>query len=386
MASEDGHIGLDAHLLSLREDYRAAGVSRYIYQLLRHLPEEDPRLRYTAYLGFHCEDLPKAIRQEVASVPTWRPPVRILWEQLVAPLRAWQHGLDLWHALVNVQPILLPKAAVVTIQDLSFLAYPEGFRRGQRLYNRLFVRMSAHRARHVIVTSHYTKQDLVRRFHISPDKVTVTHLAMDEQFRPLPERATLEEFRRRKGLPEHFVLYLGTIEPRKNLIRLIQAYAMLKRKGLPHHLVIGGGKGWLYDKIYAAAQESGVQDSVHFPGFIPQNEMVLWYNSADLFVYPSLFEGFGLPPLEAMACGVPVITSNVSSLPEIVGDGALTVNPLYVEEIAEAMHTLLTNREQRERWRQAGLKRASAFSWAHTARQTIGVYRMLLKAGEVRHV
>jgi len=171
-------IGLDAHLLSLRPGYRAAGVSHLIYHLLMHLPAADDALSYTAFLSERCPELPAQICQQVSVLPTGQPLVRIFWEQFVAPVAAWRQGIDLWHALVNVQPMLLPRPAIVTIPDLSYLLYPELFERGKRLYNRLFGRWTARRARHIIAISQSTKEDIERHYRIPPDKITVIYPGM----------------------------------------------------------------------------------------------------------------------------------------------------------------------------------------------------------------
>jgi glycosyltransferase involved in cell wall biosynthesis len=370
-------IGLDAHLLSMRAGYRSAGVSHYIYHLLTCLPEADAALAYTAFLPERCPDLPGTIHQSVSRLPTRRPAARILWEQFAGPLVALRQKLDLWHAMVNVQPLALTCPAVVTIQDLSFMVYPESFHGSKRRYNRLFVRLTARRANHIIAISQSTKDDIVRHFGVPSDKVTVVYMGVDDEFHPLPAHS-VDAFREKKGLPPEFILYVGTIEPRKNLARLIRSFALLRKAGLSHHLIIGGGKGWMYDQVFAVVQEEGLQDCVHFPGFIAQEELAWWYNAADLFVYPSLYEGFGIPPLEAMACGTPVVVSNVSSLPEVVGDTGETVNPESIDEIAEAMRRLVVQREQHEARRAAGLARARTFSWQRAAFETTRVYHRVL--------
>jgi len=373
-------IGLDAHLLSLRPGYRAAGVSHLIYHLLMHLPAASDALRYTAFLSEPCPELPAQIRQQVSALPTRQPLVRILWEQLVAPVAAWRQGIDLWHALVNVQPVLLPRPAIVTIPDLSYLLYPELFQRGKRLYNRLFGHWTARRARHIIAISQSTKEDIVRHYRVSPNKISVIYPGMDEGFYPVDDAAAARAFRMRKGLPEHIILFVGTIEPRKNLVRLLQAFAMLRPSGnLPHHLVIGGGKGWMYEQVFATVQELGLGDRVRFVGFIPQEELADWLRAADLFVYPSLFEGFGLPPLEALACGTPVIVSDISSLPEVVGEAALKVDPYRPEEMAAAMRRVLTDRALAAQLRAAGPQQAARFSWQRAAQETVSAYRYVLE-------
>jgi len=187
--------------------------------------------------------------------------------------------------------------------------------------------------------------------------------------------------RRRHGLPEPMILYLGTLEPRKNLPRLLEAYALLRRRpGVRHRLVLAGGRGWYYDEIRAAVERLGLRDEVLFPGYVPEEDKPLWYSAADLFVYPSLYEGFGLPPLEAMACGTPVVVSNTSSLPEVVGEAGLCVDPLDPEALARAMLALISDRERHRAYREAGLARARAFTWRTTAARTAALYHAVLEA------
>jgi len=189
-----------------------------------------------------------------------------------------------------------------------------------------------------------------------------------------------EALRRKRGLPQRMILFVGTLEPRKNAETLIRAYARLRRaSAIPHRLVLAGGRGWRYEGLFALVEELGLQDDVLFPGFVPYDELPLWYNAADLFVFPSLYEGFGLPPLEAMACGVPVVVSSVSSLPEVVGDAGLLVDPLDVEGLAEAMARVLNDGALRAEMRGRGLARAERFSWLETARGTVRVYERVLK-------
>ncbi|MHB8993367.1 MAG: glycosyltransferase family 4 protein, partial [Chloroflexota bacterium] len=180
-------------------------------------------------------------------------------------------------------------------------------------------------------------------------------------------------------LPESFLLYVGTLEPRKNVERLVEAYARARQSHrIPHKLVLGGAKGWLYERIFARVRELGLEEQVLFTSYIPYDELPLWYNCADIFIYPSLYEGFGLPPLEAMACGTAVITSSVSSLPEVVGEAAITVNPLDVDALAGAIATVLEDVTLWERLRAEGPRQAARFSWHETAASTMRAYRSLL--------
>lgn len=374
------HIGLNAHLLSLAETYRGAGINSYIHNLLTHLPRVDRDNRYTAFIGdgrFTSSEL----TLRLSRLPTSRPMVRIFWEQAVQPFALRKEGVGLIHALAFVTPLLSPCPSVVTVYDLSFLLYPDRFKRAKRFYLSLFTRLSARKARRIIAISESTKRDVVRLLGVPPDKVEVVYCGLDDAFRPLAEDQ-VAAFRSERGLSERFILFVGTIEPRKNVTRLIEAFANLLTCQLADlKLVIGGAKGWFYEDVFARAEELGLEGQVMFPGYIPASELPLWYNAAELFVYPSLYEGFGLPPLEAMACGTPVVTANTSSLPEVVGEAGLTVAPLDVEGLAEAMRRVLNDATLRREMRERGLQRAQSFSWTKTARETVQVYRRAMECG-----
>jgi glycosyltransferase involved in cell wall biosynthesis len=387
------HIGLNAQLLSLTETYRGAGINWYIRNLLTHLPRVDHDNRYTAFIGdgrFTPSTSPSScsggtsghrspgLALKLSRLPTSRPVVRIFWEQVVQPFALQKEGVDLLHALAFVTPLLSPCPSVVTIYDLSFLLYPESFKRAKRFYLGLFTRLSARRARRIIAISESTKRDVVRLLGVSPDKVEVVYCGIVEAFRPLAEDQ-VAAFRSERGLPERFILFVGTIEPRKNVTRLIEALADLRFAICDLRLVIGGAKGWFYQDVFARVEELGLEGQVVFPGYIPVSELPLWYNAAELFVYPSLYEGFGLPPLEAMACGTPVVAANTSSLPEVVGEAGLTVDPLDVEGLAEAMRRALGDGALRQEMRERGLERAKGFSWTKTAQETVQVYQRAME-------
>ena len=387
------HIGLNAHLLSLTETYRGAGINWYIRNLLTHLPRVDCDNRYTAFIGDGRFTSP-GLALKLSRLPTSRPVVRIFWEQVVQPFALQKERIDLLHALAFVTPLLSPCPAVVTIYDLSFLLYPERFKRFKRFYLGFFPRLSARRARRIIAISESTKRDVVRLLGVPPEKVEVVYCGIDEAFRPLAEDQ-VAAFRSKRGLPERFILFVGTIEPRKNLTTLLEAYAVFRRDVRDQeignrkskienlHLVIGGAKGWFYQDVFARVEELGLEGQVMFPGYIPVSELPLWYNAAELFVYPSLYEGFGLPPLEAMACGTPVVAANTSSLPEVVGEAGLTVDPWDVEGLAEAMRRALDDEALRQEMRERGLQRAKGFSWTKTAQETVQVYRRAMECENV---
>jgi glycosyltransferase involved in cell wall biosynthesis len=187
-------------------------------------------------------------------------------------------------------------------------------------------------------------------------------------------------FRREEGLPDRFILFVGTLEPRKNVVGLVEAYARLPKDRPP--LLLVGGKGWLYDEIFARVEALGLSEEIRFAGYVPVDALPWWYNAAEIFVYPSLYEGFGLPPLEAMACGTAVISSRASSLPEVVGQAGLLVDPAEPDALAQAMEHVLTDKEMRKEMQSAGLAQAQNFTWSSTARQTVESYRRALMPGE----
>ena len=367
------HIGLNAHLLTNQADFRSAGIHGYMLNTMRWLPEVAPEdWRFTAMTGAACDlDLP-GFRVRRSRLDTRNPLKRIVWEQSIQPFQL--SDFDLYHAQAFVSPLLLSKPSVVTVYDLSFLHYPQGLTAARRLYLRLFTPLSCRRAKRVIAISASTGKDITRAFGISPDKIDIALGAFDDQrFMPLSAER-IETFRRENGLPERFWLFVGTLEPRKNLVTLIDAYAALPAsERLP--LVIGGGKGWLYDDVFAAVERHGLRDAIRFTGFLPAENLPLWYNSAETFIYPSVYEGFGLPVVEAMACGTPVITSSASSLPEAAGDAALIVSPHDTPALTQALRHTYHNREWREQARLDGLRQAAYFSWKRTAEITIDSYR-----------
>jgi glycosyltransferase involved in cell wall biosynthesis len=377
-------VGLNAHLLSLDRNYRGAGINGYIYQLLRHLPavggDETPLLQYRAYLHDARFEAPPELSVSRSRWNTGGPWQRIAWEQ--TRLAAISRSLDLLHGLAFATPLTCACPAVVTVHDLSFLRFPNAFRRFNRFYLSFITRISTRKAARVIAVSESTRQDVITFFGVPGERVVVVPNGVAEAFQPA-EPIAVADFRRSKGLPEHFILFLGTLEPRKNIVRLLEAYALCLHEHQAsakdaHALVIAGAKGWFYETIFARVNDLGVTDHVIFPGFVPAEELPWWYRAAELFVYPSLFEGFGLPVLEAMACGTPTITSNASSLPEVAGDAALLIDPEDTEGLAGAMAHVLAEPDLATKMRVAGLRQSARFSWAHTAAQTAAVYRTVL--------
>jgi len=375
------HIGLNAHLLSTAPTYRSAGINTYIRNLLIHLPQVEENLRYTAFLSDRGFTAVPGLVLRRSSWSTVNPIVRIAWEQLIQPWALWRERVDLAHALAFVGPLVTPCPLVVTIFDLSFLRFPERFRLPNRLYLRWFTRLTARRARRIIAISRHTKRDVVSLLGVPEGRVDVVYCGVSVELRPRPQEE-VDAFRRQHGLPERFILYLGTLEPRKNISGLLRAFAQARRRQFIDSqvkLVVAGAKGWHYKNIFALVEREGLQDDVLFPGYVPEEKKVWWYNAACCFVYPSLYEGFGLPPLEAMACGTPVIVSNAASLPEVGGEAAILVDPHDAEELSQALGEVLGDAGRREEMRRRGLEQAQRFSWLETARQTVQVYRRVLE-------
>lgn len=367
-------VVFNGHLLSGDASYRSAGISVYIASLLEQLGLGDHGIRLQVHLGRGVTLAGAAIPSVHAKMPTGRPWQRILWEQVVLPVLARRSGAEVLHAPAFVAPLLAACPQVITVHDLSFLRYPAMFRAGNRLYLRALTGPSCRRAAAVIAVSKFTAQEVTRLLGVPADRVVVIHHGVAPRFHPLAEEA-VAEFRLRQGLPKRFVLFIGTLEPRKNLIRLIKAFALVKDPDL--HLVLAGAQGWFYQDILQEVERSGVGKRVHFPGFVPSTDQALWYNAAEVFAYISVYEGFGMPVLEALACGTPTVASSTTSLPEAGGHGALLVSPDDEHAIAATLQTALTDAALRSELRARGLAHAAGFSWEAAARRTAAVYRQV---------
>lgn len=373
------HIALNAHLLSFANTYRGAGISRYIANLIRGLQEFDPGNFYTVFLG--AKDVPgdffgnRRFRPAYSRAPTGQPAVRVLWEQLAQPVLVNRLKPDLLHSLAFVRPLFCPVASVVTVYDVSFALYPDSFKIANRLYLTYFTRHSARAAQRVVAISENTRRDLVRLWQVSPDRIFVVYPGLEEHFAPITEPEKLVEFRRTRGLPEHFILYVGTLEPRKNVEGLLRAFSLLLKTGSHvRHLVLAGARGWKCQDLFDLIETLNLQQQVITPGYIAQAELPWWYAAADAFVYPSRYEGFGLPILEAMACGTPVVASNVSSIPEAAGDAALLVEPADVEAFSAAIRSVLDDNFLRQDMIRRGLLQAQRFTRRRMAEGMLGVY------------
>jgi len=304
-----------------------------------------------------------------------------LWHRahLPIPIEAITGRVDLFHEPDFVLPPTRPGTrTVLTVHDLTFIRDSESaFPRLRRYLNRVVPR-SVGRATHVLADSLATKNDLVELFNTPPDKITVLYGGVDARFTPVRESERLATVRARYGIGQGpFILGIGTIQPRKNYRRLIQAFAILKSLTSSLQLVIAGGKGWMYDSIFAEVKHLGLEGQVLFPGFVDDDDLSALYSAAELLAFPSIYEGFGLPILEAMACGTPVVTSITSSLPELAGDAALLIEPTDVDAIAAAMRCLLQDPDLRRGLVAGGFDQARKFTWQKAATQLVEIYQSI---------
>lgn len=366
------HIAIDAHSVGTG----LAGNETYAANLIEALAEVDGENRYTLYVTkreaverFAGRWKNFSVRRTLPHSPLVRIPLT-----LAAELR--RRPVDLLHIQFTAPP-LAPCPVVATIHDLAFEHLPETFKRRSRAQLKLTVRRTAQTAAHIIAPSEYSRRDLIETYRIAPERVSVIPLAASPIYRQITDAEELRRVKRLYGLEENYILAVGSIQPRKNLVRLIEAYAALHRGragvNLPQ-LVVVGKRAWLYAQTLERARMSGVRDRILFTGYAPEADLPALYTGALCFVYPSFFEGFGLPPLEAMACGAPALVGDRTSLPEVVGDAGLQVNPFDVDEIASALGRLIEDGALREELRCRGLERARHFSWLETARQTIEIY------------
>jgi glycosyltransferase involved in cell wall biosynthesis len=363
--------------------HQRAGIGRYTRGLVQALTRLDHENAYTLLVlgrsGAHFvpAGLPSNFR--LRYIPLSDHWATILWHRMNLPLPVdlFAGRADLFHGpSFTLPPSLLP--SLLTVHDLSFVRYPPGAHPALLAWLTKAVPRSLGRARHVLADSASTRADLIELMHVPADQITVIGAGVEKRFQPVSDGAILARVRERYRLPEHFVLGISTLEPRKNFTGLISAFNQLvadhPSSTADLHLVVAGGKGWLYDDIFAAAEASAVRQRIHFPGFIADEDLPALYSLATLFAFPSHYEGFGIPVLEAMACGVPVVCANNSSLPEVAGNAALLLESTDTRGLAEAMHRLLVESSLREELVRQGLQQATKFTWEQAAQRLLNVY------------
>ena len=353
------------------------GVGRYTSNLSRSILKTDSKNDYYLYTPGRVGNADVA---EIEGSDLEKPAVfiqnntlRILWEQMVLPMYSRKDRLDLFHYTDHALSLLFRKCPIIiTVHDIAYLRLPNLLNTSRKVYKKNILQISIKKAEVIIVDSYATKKDIVEYFGIREGKIRVIHLGVEGRFRPINN---VESFRLKNNLPSKMILNVGTLEPRKNVVSLIKAFNELRKKGFKDYkLVIAGNKGWLYEEIFKEVIHSDLEREVLFLGVVKDKDLPVLYNCADIFVYPSLYEGFGLPPLEAMACGIPVITSNTSSLPEVIGDAGIMVDPTDINSLCESMYILLKDKELWNRMRNMGLERSKLFSWDKTAEKILKVY------------
>lgn len=308
-----------------------------------------------------------------------------IWHRLDIPFPRveWFTGgpLDLFHATDFVLAPTRARRKLLTIHDLAFLFYPDAALPSLHHYLNVVVPRSVRRADGIIADSHHTACDLTEQWGVPPERITVVQGGVDHtHFRPVQDPQKQQQVRRRYAIGDRpFILALSRLEPRKNFARLIEAFALARAEAnLPHRLVIAGSKGWLYEAIFRRVEELKLHEHVHFTGFVEDADLPALYSAAEFFAYPSLYEGFGLPIVEALACGTPVLTGDNSCLPEAGGPGALYVKAEEVRSIAEGLVRLATDDGLRHRLRKAGLQHAAQFTWERSARRLLEAYERFL--------
>lgn len=359
-------IGIDASRVATGH---RTGTEQYSVQLLEALGALDRRNDYRLYFNARTKpelDLPTNFRARMIPFPR-------LWTHARLALEMVTQLPDVLFVPAHVVPLVHPRT-VVTIHDLGYRAFSRAHPWRARLYLDWSTRWSAGAARRIIVPSAATANGLMASYGTPRERIAIVPHGYHLRFRPLPADETATGLAR-LGITQPYILTVGTLQPRKNLARTLAAFEQLVERGLPHRLVLVGRRGWLSDPIFAALERSGslMQGRVHITGYLADDDLPIVYNGAEALAFPSLYEGFGLPALEALACGLPVLTSNTTSLPEVVGDAALTVDPLDTAAIADGLARLLTERSLREELRARGLARAQAFSWARAAAATLAV-------------
>jgi len=372
-------IGINARYIQSRP----TGIAKYILNSILNLKAAHGGDEYMLFFGSD-KPVPEIIRNtgfdcDIPKVPTNNQLSKFLWAQLYIPHAVKKHRIDLFHEFSIILPFIKKCRTVLTVYDLAHLYVPECYTRMTRLYLDNLLPGSIRRADSIVALSECTKCDIVKHFGVDPAKIKVVYAGVDETFRPVDDQERLKEVKNFYGIKRDFILAVSLISPRKNLTRLIKAFKALRDRGKADlQLVIVGRKAWLYEDIFREVASSGLEKDVIFCGHVPTEHLLCLYNAASVFAYPSLYEGFGLPILEAMTCGTPVVSSNVSSMPEACGEAALLADPYNIEDLTSALDDAISKPSLRQNLIEKGLEHAKRFSWKKTGAQTLAVYNELI--------
>ncbi len=366
---------------------QGGGIGRYVRELLQATAQRQDGFDYRLFFASD-NPVPHALPALPQNFRVRQLPFHDIWLargwhrlQLPVPVTLITGSVDLYHSPDFTLPPTPKIPTVLTVHDLSFVRDPESAAPGLRTYLNTVVPRSVSRATHILADSQATKDDLIDLYNTPADKVTVLYSGVGTEFVPVADSATLSAVRAKYGIgAEPYIFSISTLQPRKNYQRLIQAFdiAMQQLQNTEIKLVLAGGKGWLYDEIFAEVERRNLQSRVIFPGFVDDEDLAALYSGAEVMAYPSLYEGFGLPMLEAMACHTPVLTSTVSCLPEVAGDAAVCVDPYDLDAMAAGLIDTLENTALRTDLVAKGIRRASEFTWAKSAENLNQVYRKLL--------
>lgn len=377
------------------------GIGQYSYSLAHALAAIDKENSYSEYIlvpvidrilypGHRKADLPDTgnFRVVFKTIPVHFQLMRYLWfPGMPGSLREYMLGgldADVYHSHTYCVPLFRDrkKRLVVTIYDVSVLTHPECHTKTNRDFCLRGIKDAVRYADRIIAISEHTKNDIIKYFNASPELVTVTRLAAGDAYREVKDPDSLQAARKKYGLPDNYILFVGSLEPRKNVRTLLKAYSLLpERLKKEFRMVVAGGRGWLNSDIPGAVKDLGIEDRVTFAGYIDSSDIAAVYSGAAVFAYPSLYEGFGLPILEAMSCGTPVVTSDVSSMPEVAGEAAVLVSPRSPEAIAAALERVIEDADLGSEMRRKGLERSGGFSWEKCAGETLAVYRKVVESG-----
>ena len=360
------------------------GVGIYAVNLIRALGNFDNKNQYWIFVkNSHSQDFdPKRENFHIViySNILQNKFLRLAWEQVVLPIQLWRKKIELLHSIHYTTPLFAPCKRVITFHDMTFFLFPEKHVFIKKIFFRVIIPFSAKKANRLIAVSESTKKDIETILGIDGGKIDVVYETIDKIFRPIEKSFAISQIKEKYKIKDKFILYVGVLEPRKNISTLIKAYAnLIFGNKINHQLIIVGKKGWGCQEIFKIVQNLNLSKKVIFTGYLSEKELVFLYNGADLFVYPSLYEGFGIPPLEALACGTPVLSSNISSIPEVVGEEGILVNPHNIEEISESMYRVLTDEKLRNVLKEKGIRRAKEFSEEKLAKKTIEVYKKVTR-------
>jgi len=358
-----------------------SGVGNYVLNLIQNLRQVDPEPIYYFLAQkknlFLLGNLAREQNPLLTIFSHENHPLSDFWEHFILPVRLKRMGINVFHGPASLIPFRKDHCGlIVTIHDLVAFLFPETIPLKYGAYMRYLLRQAVKKADKIIAVSHHTKKDLIQILKVPSEKIVVIHEAPSPIFCPYDKKEAQARLKQQYGITKKFIYHLGNIEPRKNLIVLLEAFTRVCQDlGNEYQLVVSGQRGWLTRSLSHFLKNYPAQDQVLFTGYVPIEDIPLFMNSAEAFVFPSLYEGFGLPVLEAMSCGTPIISSNRSSIPEIVGSAGILIDPTDIQELADRIIGLLRNPGEKMRLSQLGKEQSARFSWNEAARKTLDVYR-----------